>query len=70
MLSTYRIGLLVLANIHSDREAVKNLIAEFDALANSYENKSERVNKEMKFFTEVYNKVRKNREDFNLPERN
>jgi hypothetical protein len=69
-LTGYRIAVLVLASIHSDKEAVKNLLKEFDALVASYgENPSARVKKEVETFNAAYRMVKKHKADLDLPER-
>jgi hypothetical protein len=69
-LTGYRIAVLVLASIHSDKEAVNNLLKEFDALVASYgENPSARVKKEVETFNAAYRMVKKHKADLDLPER-
>lgn len=69
ILSVYRIGLLVLSSIHSDKEAVLNLIKEFDKITSSYKEESARVKKEKMFFDSAYEKVCRLKPDWNLPTR-
>lgn len=69
-LAGYRTALLVLANIHSAKEEVLDLLKEFDDLILSYgENKTERVKKEISLFNSAYEKCRKLKPDFELPDR-
>lgn len=69
-LSGYRTAVLVLATIHSDKEAVLNLTKDFDKKIAQYgETPSNRVKKEISFFNSAYNKARKMKPDFELPER-
>lgn len=69
-LTGYRIAILVLAVIYSDKENVNARLKEFDALIKSYgEPLSNRVNKEIRMFDLAYSNAKKINADLNLPER-
>jgi parvulin-like peptidyl-prolyl isomerase len=69
-LTGYRIAVLVLASIHSDKEAVVKLLKNFDSLVASYgQEPSTRVKKEIETFNSAYRMVKKHKTDLDLPER-
>ena len=69
-LTGYRIAVLVLASIHSDKEAVAKLLKNFDSLVASYgQEPSTRVKKEIETFNSAYRMVKKHKTDLDLPER-
>ena len=69
-LTGYRIAILVLAVIYSDKENVNARLKEFDAIIKSYgEPLSNRVNKEIRMFDLAYSNAKKINADLNLPER-
>ncbi len=69
-LTGYRIAILVLAVIYSDKENVVARLKEFDTMIKGYgEPLSSRVNKEIRMFDLAYNNAKKINADINLPER-
>lgn len=69
-LTGYRTALLVLANIHSDKEGTMQLVKKFDEIVKSYgENLSARVKQEVVLFNSAYAKVQKLKPEFELPTR-
>lgn len=70
VLSFYRIGLLVLAYTNAEHDKIKAMIAEFDKVLETFPEPSKRVEKEKLFFNNAYNKIRKEKPELSLPERN
>jgi hypothetical protein len=69
-LTGYRIAILVLASIHSDREAINNLLKNHDAKLASLDVKdSYRTKKDEELFLQAYKKAQKLSTSIELPDR-
>lgn len=70
-LAGYRTAILVLSNIHSDKEAITNLLKNYDSkIASLSALDSSRVKKEKDLFEAAYQKAAKMKPELNLPSRN
>ncbi len=70
-LAGYRTAILVLSNIHSDKEAISNLLKDYEKTLSSLAvSDSARVKKEKELFEAAYQKAAKMKPELNLPSRN